>query len=245
MRGWLRVGACQTPEFLGDIERALLCIEGFAAQADAQDVDLLLFPECFLQGYLVEEQHVREHALSLDSARFAVVLQRLARIGQTLVFGVIEQADGRYFNTAVVVAQGELVGAYRKTHLVPGEFLFEKGDAFPTFVLRGVRFGINICYDTQFGEAAAPIVTQGARLLLVPAQNMMRHAAALHWKDLHHAIRAERVRETGMWLVSADVTGERDEFRIGWGPTSVISPRAEVVAQVPLMTTGMVVADIR
>lgn len=72
----------------------------------------------------------------------------------------------------------------------------------------------------------------------------MLPVAALHWKDLHHAIRAERVRETGMWLVSADVTGERDESRVGWGPTSVISPRAEVVAQVPLMTTGMVVADI-
>jgi predicted amidohydrolase len=240
----LRAGACQTPEILGDIERTLLCIEGFAAQADAQGVDLLLFPECFLQGYLVEEQHVREHALSLDSARFAVVLQRLARIAQTLVFGVIEQADGRYFNTAVVVAQGELMGVYRKTHLVPGEFLFEKGDTYPTFVLRGVRFGINICYDTQFGEAAAPVAAQGARLLLVPAQNMMRRAAALHRKDLHHAIRAERVRETGMWLVSADVTGERDESRVGWGPTSVISPRFEVVAQVPLMTTGMVVADI-
>ncbi len=244
VRGRLRVGACQTPEILGEVERALLCIEGFAAQADAQGVHLLLFPECFLQGYLVDEQHVRNHALSLDSAGFAVVLQRLARIGQTLVFGVIEQADDRYFNTAVVAARGELVGIYRKTHLVPGESLFDKGDAYPTFVLRGVRFGINICYDTQFGEAATSVADQGARLLLVPAQNMMRRAAALHWKDLHHAIRAERVRETGMWLASADVTGERDESRVGWGPTSVISPRLEIVAQVPLMTTGMVVADI-
>jgi predicted amidohydrolase len=85
---------------------------------------------------------------------------------------------------------------------------------------------------------------QGAQLLLVPAQNMMRRQAATHWKDLHNQIRAERVRETGMWLASADVTGERDEHRIGYGPTSVINPRAETVAQVPLMTTGMVVADI-
>jgi predicted amidohydrolase len=47
-----------------------------------------------------------------------------------------------------------------------------------------------------------------------------------------------------VWLVSADVTGARDEHRVGYGPTSVINPRGEVVAQVPLMTTGMVVADI-
>jgi hypothetical protein len=47
-----------------------------------------------------------------------------------------------------------------------------------------------------------------------------------------------------MWLVSADVTGARDASRIGYGPTSVMNPHADVVAQVPLMTVGMVVADI-
>lgn len=108
-----------------------------------------------------------------------------------------------------------------------------------------MKFGINICYDTHFAQAAALVAAQGAQLLLVPAQHMMRRAAADHWKDLHHAMRAERARETGMWLVSADVTGERDELRVGFGPTSVINSRADIVVRVPLMTTGMVVADIR
>lgn len=240
----MRVGACQTAELLGDVESALACVEDFAARADAQGVDLLLFPECFLQGYLVEERHVREHALELGSERFGSILRRLERVAATLVFGVIEQAGGRYFNTAVVVGRGELLGSYRKTHLVPGESLFHRGDACPTFDVKGVRFGINICHDTRFADAAAAVAAQGARLLLVPAQNMMRREAAAGWKDLHHTIRAERVRETGMWLVSADVTGERDEHRVGLGPTSVMNPRAQVVAQVPPMTTGMAVADI-
>ncbi|WP_205857688.1 carbon-nitrogen hydrolase family protein [Phytoactinopolyspora endophytica] len=244
MRETLRVGACQTTEILGDIGSALVCIEDFATDADTRGVDLLLFAECFLQGYLVEEQHMRKHALDLGSPRFGTILRRLERIKPTLVFGVIEQDGQRYFNTAVVVTRGRLIGAYRKTHLVPGESLFNDGDTYPTFDLQGVRFGVNICYDTQFAEASAPVATQGAQLLLVPAQNMMRRAAAIHWKDLHNTIRAERVRETGMWLVSADVTGERDEHRIGLGPTSIINPQAEVVAQVPLMTTGMVIADI-
>jgi predicted amidohydrolase len=85
---------------------------------------------------------------------------------------------------------------------------------------------------------------RGAKLLLVPAQNMMRRAAATRWKDEHHRIRCERARETGMWLVSADVTGVRGAHRIGYGPTSVINPLGEVVAQVPLMTMGMLVADM-
>lgn len=240
----LRVGACQTPEFLGDAGAALDCLETFAAQADTQGVELLLFPECFLQGYLVEEHHLNAHALSLGGPEFAAILKRLKRIGQTLVFGVIERDDARLYNTAVVVERGRLVGAYRKTHLVPGEALFHKGSDYPVLELRGLRYGINICYDAQFAEAAASVAAQGARLLLLAAQNMMRRQAAERWKDLHNSIRRERVRETGMWLASADVTGERGADRVGYGPTCVINPDLEIVARVPLMETGMAVAEI-
>src|SRR6185295_16057790 len=54
----LRVGACQTPEILCDSEAALSCMEAFARQPGSGGVDLLLFPECFLQGYLVESEHL-------------------------------------------------------------------------------------------------------------------------------------------------------------------------------------------
>jgi predicted amidohydrolase len=73
---------------------------------------------------------------------------------------------------------------------------------------------------------------------------MMGRQKAEFWRPMHNAIRAERARETGMWLVSSDVTGRRDAHRIGLGPTSVISPDAVVVAQVPAHTVGMVTADI-
>ena len=240
----LRVGACQTPEILGDVEAALGWIEYFAGQCESAHVDLILFPECFLQGYLVEESHLRQHALDLESAAFASILQRLTPVRPTLVFGMIELLRGRYFNSAVVIRSGQVVGVYRKTHLSSGESLFEPGGEFPVFELNGVTYGINICFDTNFADAAAPLAAQGARLMLVPSQNMMKRSAAEEWKLLHNRIRAERVRETGMWLVSADVTGARDDLRVAYGPTSVMNPEAEVVAQVPLMATGMVLAEI-
>ncbi|MBA2321252.1 MAG: carbon-nitrogen hydrolase family protein, partial [Deltaproteobacteria bacterium] len=52
MRQTLRIGASQTPELLGDVASALAWIEATAASPDAADLDLLLFPEGFLQGYL-------------------------------------------------------------------------------------------------------------------------------------------------------------------------------------------------
>lgn len=244
MNDRLRVGACQTPELLGEVDAAISCIESFAAQGASQGVDLLLFPECFLQGYLVDEHHLRTFAMNLRSPSFAALLQRLSGSEPTLVFGVIEESDGLWFNSAVVVRRGHLAGVYRKTHITEGESRFTHGEHYPVFDERGFTFGINICYDAQFPEAAAAVAAQGAQVLLVSAQNMMRRENAHRWKHLHHSIRAERARETGMWLVSADVTGERDEHRIGYGPTSILDPQGGVVAQVPLMSTGMAVADI-
>src|SRR5262245_4928936 len=240
----LRIGACQTPEILGNVEAALACMETFARRPAADEVDLLLFPECFLQGYLVESEHISKYALDLTATPFQKILDRLSPIRPTLVFGVIEHCGAAYFNTAVVVRHGVLEGFYRKTHLVPGERVFQAGNAYPTFNLNGVVCGINICYDTNFPEAAKAVAAQDARVLLVPAQNMMRLEAAETWKWRHNEIRAERVKETGMWLVSADVTGSRDETRIANGPTCVMNPRGEVVAQVPTMSVGMAIAEI-
>jgi len=244
VRQTLRIGACQTPELLADVPAAVDLVESFAAEADAADLDLLLFPECFLQGYLVTRDYLDRNAFELDSAAVGAILARLAPIRQTLVLGLIERQHGRFFNSAAVIAQGEVVGVYRKTHLTDGESTFTPGSAYPTFERNGVRFGINICYDSQFPAAARAVAAQGGQVLLVPAQNMMRRASAEKWKPLHNSIRAERVRETGMWLISADVTGQRDDDRIGYGPTSVIDPQARVIAQVPTLTVGMVTAEI-
>lgn len=106
------------------------------------------------------------------------------------------------------------------------------------------RSGSTCAPDTQVLEAAAAIAAKGAKVLLVPAQNMMRREKALWWSKRHNEIRACRVRETGMWLVSADVTGDRDEYRTGLGPTCVMEPTGRVIAQVPTGTIGMITADI-
>ena len=244
MREVVRIGACQTPEILGDVEAAVGCIKGFCERAELQGADLLLFPECFLQGYLVTEAHLRRHALDLGSARFRSVAARLADVTPVLVVGVIERSGSRLYNSAVVLEHGKVAGVYRKTHLTPGEALFDQGNEYPVFAVQGLRYGINICYDAQFADAAARIAGQRARVLLVPAQNMMKRQAAEEWKHRHNQIRAERVWETGLWLVSADVTGERGDTHVGFGPTSVMNPSADVVAQVPLMETGVVIAQI-
>lgn len=239
----VKVAACQVPDFQADLEGALSWIAAFSAKAHSQGIKLLCFPECFLQGYLVDVEQAQLYALDLSSAGFRQVLERLPQTGPMLVCGLIEQEGGRLFNTAVVVDRGRLLGRYRKTHLLEGERIFEPGSSYPIFEVDGLKFGINICYDTNFSEAAVALSAQGASLIVCPANNMMRREKAEEFKHLHNQIRAERARETGLWLISSDVTGARED-RISYGPTAVISSEGKVVGQVPLLEVGMISAEI-
>ena len=128
-------------------------------------------------------------------------------------------------------------------HLLGGESCFDAGNESEVFEAAGLRFGINICHDTNFPQAARKVADLGASLIVCPANNMLRREIAEALKEMHNAVRAERCRETGLWLVSADVTGERDG-RVAWGPTAVLNPQGEVVAQLPLGKPGLLVFDI-
>jgi len=250
MENTLRIGACQTPEIIGDPSTALTVMLRFAKEAEDKKVDLLLFPECFLSGYILRESYMLNYAYDFESENFAAILNKLAHVTSVLVFGVCERHAGKLFNSAVVVHRGEIIGVYRKTHLIdPNESFFTPGTEYPVFTLKGLKYGINICYDAQFSDAAKAVADKGAALLLLLAQNMIPREKAEFRKHKHNEIRSLRVKENGVWYISSDVTGIRpaDAYsveRIGYGPTLAMNPKAEVVSQVPLMTVGMITVDI-
>jgi predicted amidohydrolase len=239
----VRIAAAQTVEFEEDIESALNCVADIAARAESDGASLLCFPEGFLQGYLTDETPARRNAVDLSSPAFAAVLNRMPKTRPVIVMGLIEIAEGRLFNTAIVVDRGILIGRYRKVHLLRFEHIFDAGTDSQVFEVDGLRYGINICYDTNFLEMARKIADLGASLIVCPANNMHRRNTAQALKDVHNSLRGERCRETGLWLISADVTGERDG-RISWGPTALLNPAGMVVAQLPLEKTGLLVVDI-
>ncbi len=100
------------------------------------------------------------------------------------------------------------------------------------FEVSGLRFGLNVCYDLRFPEGAAAVAAQGADLLVAPCNNMFSSVRAEQWKHVHNEIRAERAKETGLWLLSSDVTGARDG-KVSYGPTALIDPNGDVADQVP------------
>jgi predicted amidohydrolase len=235
----MRIAAHQVPEYKLDRDAALHQLE-----TASPDVDVAVFPECYLQGYLTDRAVAAEHAIDLQSDDFGAVLARLKEVEPALVFGLIERDHSRLYNTAVLVHAGRLIGSYRKRHLLAGEACFSAGDSNPVFELGGTVFGINICFDLQFPDGIAALSRQGASVVLCPCNNMMRRPVAAKYKELHHPPRRHRARENGVWIITADVTGPPGADRVCYGPTAAIDPAGTVVAQVPLLTEGQVVVDL-
>jgi predicted amidohydrolase len=240
----MKVAACQMPDVRNDVRRAVSLIRSCATEAERRGARLVCFPECFLQGYDVRDEYVAQTALDLTSAEFTRVLRSLEACEPIIVVGLIERQGTKFYNSAVAIDRGKLVARYRKTHLLDGErAVFEAGVDYPVFQAHGTTVGINICYDLTFSAATKAVADAGAELVACPCNNMMRRRTAEEWKLRHNPIRSDRAREGRVWLLSSDVTGERGE-RISYGPTAVIDPSGNLVDQVPLMTTGMVFAEI-
>lgn len=238
----VRVATAQTPEFRNDVASALDWAANVVVTATAKGAALLCFPEGYLQGYLTDAS-AHDVAIDLNSDAFVSIASRLSRPGLTIVLGLIERGRDQVYNSAVVIADGRLSGRYRKINLLDGERVFTPGTESPTFEAGGLRFGISICFDTNFPTAAAALRDRGAVLIVCPANNMMPAERAAIWKDRHNSERGERCRETGLWLMSADVTGSRDG-RVAWGPTAVLDPSGEVAAQLPLGEPGLLIFDL-
>jgi predicted amidohydrolase len=147
-------------------------VEQFCRLAEGisgRPVDLLCLPEGItVVGTGKRYDEVAEPVPGPTTTR----LGRLARqLGAYVVAGLYEREKSTVYNTAVLIGRsGELVGAYRKTHL-PAEEVeggITPGDAYPVFSTDFGTVGLLICWDVQFPEAARGVALQRAELILLP-----------------------------------------------------------------------------
>lgn len=235
------VAACQLADTQDDIAETVAQIAHHARMADELRVTVLCFPECYFQGYTRNEELARKRAIRLDSAEFKLLLERLKYRKVTIILGVLERADGRLFNTAVVIQQGRLVGRYRKAH--PNEGIFEPGTEYPIFDAEGLRFGISICNDANYPEVAEQLMESEPTVIFYPLNNRLARLTAENWRDKHVENLIARANQTGCWIVSSDIVYQ-DDTDMGYGFTAIVSPTGEVITQASELTEEMITAGI-
>ena len=168
----LRVAACQIDPQLGEVEANLERIATAVTEATAAGATFIVLPEAAVTGYafssLAEALPVARRAESAAEGMLAG-LAETHRV--TLVCGTLEAAGDEVFNVALVLLADGRRYRYRKIHLpflgidryaTPGP------DAPSVIEADGLRFGVLICYDLRFPEAARICALEGADLIALP-----------------------------------------------------------------------------
>jgi len=161
-----------------DVEANLAKAERLVREAAAQGAQIILLPELFETPYFCIEQDARHLALSRPLAEsravrhFAPVAREL---GVVLPISFFERSGRAHFNSiAILDADGDNLGVYRKSHIPNGPGYQEKtyfngGDTgFRVWETRFARMGVGICWDQWFPETARIMALMGAELFFFP-----------------------------------------------------------------------------
>ncbi|MFW6151178.1 MAG: carbon-nitrogen hydrolase family protein, partial [Chloroflexota bacterium] len=114
----LKVAAAQMEPRLMQVEDNLQTMERYVKEAGSQAVELLVFPECSLTGYMFDS---REEAVPFAESVPGPGTERMAALSRShsmyVAFGLLERADGWLFNTLVLLGPEGDMWSYRKKHL--------------------------------------------------------------------------------------------------------------------------------
>jgi len=161
-----------------DGDETIARAEALVRQAAGQGAQVILLQELFQAPYFCITLATRHLALARtpDMDRGIAHFRALAReLGVVLPISFYEEAgQARYNSVAMIDADGEVLGIYRKTHIPHSagyeeKFYFSPGDTgFRVFETRFGRIGMGICWDQWFPETARALALRGAEILLFP-----------------------------------------------------------------------------
>jgi NAD+ synthase (glutamine-hydrolysing) len=239
----LRVALCQRNLVVGDIDGNVRKIRESLASAKDVGADIALFPELTITGYPPEDLLLKPSFA--ESAGAALV--DLARDVQDVVavVGLPELCDD-LFNTAAVLAGGEVTAKYRK-HYLPnyGPFdeqrYFARGQDAVVLDMDGVKIGVTICEDLWYpggpGQRAA-IDGRADVLINMSASPYSRGKGVQRERML-----ATRCEDYRCYLVFCNTVGGQDELVFD-GHSLVIDPRGEILARGRQFEEDQLVVDL-
>jgi N-carbamoylputrescine amidase len=224
------------------------------AQAAALGAQFCCLHELFYGPYFCAEQDAKWYDLTerIPEGATTRLMQDLARKHQLVMIVPIYEEDltGVYYNSAAVIdADGEYLGKFRKIHIphcAPGfweKFYFKPGNlGYPVFDTRAGKIAVYICYDRHFPEGARCLGLAGAEIVLNPSATVAGLSEYL-WKleQPAHAVANQ------YYVGAINRPGFEEPWRIGefYGQSYFCNPRGQIVAQSEKRTQDdIVVADL-
>ena len=207
----MKLAIAQINSVLGDLSGNVARILQYAEQAERQGARLLLTPELGLCGYPPEDLLLRAGFYEACAQALGELAAKLPDIA--VVVGHPLERGGKRYNAASLLRGGRIAATYLK-HDLPNYTVFDEERYFDhgtepcVFELDGIRFGLNICADVWEPEAALQARDAGAQVLLVPNASPY----AREKQESRYEVISDRIAETGMAVVYANLVGGQDEL---------------------------------
>ena len=191
----ITVAACQME--MGDaVEENILKADRLVRQAAEQGANIILLPELFERKYFCQERRYDYYGFATETERNPAVRhfsETAKELGCVIPVSFYEKAGTCLFNSvAMIDADGEILGVYRKTHIPDDHFYQEKfyftpGDTgFKVWDTDFGCIGVGICWDQWFPETARCMALDGAEVLLYPtaigSEPILETDSMPHWR---------------------------------------------------------------
>ena len=243
----MKIGHYQCECTPGDVEANVAKVLKGLEHAEAEGIEIMMFPESFLQGYFSDVNRVRENTFRTDGPEIAEFLQRTARFRATFMVGYNELRGGDLYNTVVIAEEGRMLGTYSKAfpcyeHFVPGR-------EFPVFKRGDVTFGVVICADGGYIEPARILAMKGAQIVFAPHYNYIGKEGLLtHYIKVRYD-HAARAVENNVWFMRGNnvVSGYDegvDREGVGYGDSYLVNPQGKIVVRSTLHKECFITADV-
>jgi (R)-amidase len=189
-----------------------------AIAACASDTALIVFPETHLMGFPSSET-VADVSEPLDGPTVRAIVQAARARDVSVVIGMAENEQGRFYNTTLLITPEGVALRYRKTHLWASDRgVFSAGDRYTTCLWNGVRVGMLICYDIEFPESARALAQLGAELIIVTNGNMDPYGPT------HRTAIMARAQENQAFALMVNRVGEGDGGLVFAGGSALVDP---------------------
>ena len=239
--------------FSEDMNENIGRIEGFVEQAAKQGAQVVLPPELLQGHYFCREEKDHHFETAFPAATHPVVtrLQVTAKKFGVAIPASIFERDGQHFynSLAMIDADGQVLGVYRKSHIPDGpgyeeKFYFRPGNTgFKVWDTKFGKLGVGICWDQWFPETARAMMLMGADILFYPtAIGSEPDNPGLDTKDLWQRAMIGHAVSNVVPVVAANRIGT-EHNQTFYGSSFISDQRGEKVAEFGRTDTGVLTAS--
>jgi len=200
------------------------------AQAALEKADMVVFPEMNLTGYVAGGK-IRSIAKPLNSPLVDALANAADRFDMAILAGLAELDENHeIYATHLVFSPQKPVQWYRKIHRAPNEQkYFSPGNAVEIFTHKGLKFGIQLCYDAHFPELSTAMALKGADIIFIPHASPRGSSLEKYRSWMRHL--TARAFDNGVFVAAVNQTGDNTSGLVFPGLALLIGPDGNLVSK--------------